>query len=81
MPVDIDTGGYLDQWTGAPCFSCSRWSPHSDWHAPVTGRRNPLFNSVQAYQTSLGPHVQQIMEDIAKYTNSQPLIQIGEVKV
>jgi uncharacterized protein (TIGR02118 family) len=38
-----------------------------------------LFDSVQAYRTSFGPHAQEIMEDIPKYTNSEPLIQIGEV--
>jgi uncharacterized protein (TIGR02118 family) len=40
-----------------------------------------LFDSVQAYQTSFGPHAQEIIEDIPKYTNSEPLIQIGEVKL
>ena len=40
-----------------------------------------LFDSVQAYQTSFGPHAQEIVEDIPKYTDSEPLIQIGEVKL
>jgi len=40
-----------------------------------------LFDSVQAYQTSFGPHAQEIVEDIPKYTNSEPFIQIGEVKL
>ena len=40
-----------------------------------------LFDSVQAYQTSFGAHAQEIIEDIPKYTDSQPLIQIGEVRL
>jgi len=40
-----------------------------------------LFDSVQAYQASFAPHAQEILEDIPKYTNSEPLIQIGEVKL
>jgi hypothetical protein len=39
------------------------------------------LDSVQAYQASFGPHAQEIVEDIPKYTNAKPLIQIGEVKV
>jgi uncharacterized protein (TIGR02118 family) len=49
--------------------------------APYATTCHLLFDSVQAYQTSFGPHAQEIVEDIPKYTNSQPLIQIGEVKV
>src|SRR5579864_3640072 len=40
-----------------------------------------LFDSVQAYQTSFAPHAQKITEDFRKYTNCEPLIQIGEVKL
>ena len=40
-----------------------------------------LFDSVEAYQTSFGPHAKEITDDIPKYTNSQPTIQIGEVKL
>jgi uncharacterized protein (TIGR02118 family) len=40
-----------------------------------------LFDSVQTFQTSFSPHAQEIMEDIPKYTNSEPLVQIGEVKL
>ena len=49
--------------------------------APYATTCHLLFDSVQAYQTSFSPHAQEIIEDIPKYTNSQPLIQIGEVKV
>jgi len=49
--------------------------------APYATTCHLLFDSIQAYQASFGPHSQEIIEDILKYTNSQPLIQIGEVKV
>jgi uncharacterized protein (TIGR02118 family) len=49
--------------------------------APYITTCHLLFESVEAYQTSFGPHAQEIMEDIPKYTNSQPLVQVGEVKL
>jgi uncharacterized protein (TIGR02118 family) len=49
--------------------------------APYVTTCHLLFDSVQAYQTSFGPHAQEIIDDIPKYTNSAPLIQIEEVKL
>ena len=49
--------------------------------APYVTTCHLLFDSGQAYQTSFGPHAQEIIEDIPKYTDSQPLIQIGEVRL
>lgn len=40
-----------------------------------------LFDSVEAFEASFGPHAQAITEDIRNYTNSEPVIQIGEVKL
>ncbi len=40
-----------------------------------------LFDSLQEYQTSFGPHAPAIVGDIPNYTNSQPTIQISEVKL
>lgn len=40
-----------------------------------------LFDSVEAFQASFGPHVQEIMADVSKYTNVEPTIQISEVKL
>ena len=40
-----------------------------------------LFDSVEAFQTSFGPHAQAIMEDIPNYTNSETIVQISEVKL
>jgi uncharacterized protein (TIGR02118 family) len=49
--------------------------------APYVATGHLLFDSVQSFQASLAPHVQEIMEDIPKYTNSKPILQIGEVKL
>ena len=40
-----------------------------------------LFDTVEAFQSSFGPHTQEIMRDIPNYTNTQPIIQISEVKM
>ncbi len=39
------------------------------------------FDSVEAFQTAFGPHAQAIMGDIPNYTDTQPTIQISEVKI
>jgi uncharacterized protein (TIGR02118 family) len=49
--------------------------------APYIATGHLLFDSVQTFQASFAPHEQEIMEDIPKYTNSQPLVQMGEVKL
>ena len=49
--------------------------------APYIATGHLLFESLEAYQTSFAPHAKEIIEDIPKYTNSEPLIQIGEVKL
>lgn len=40
-----------------------------------------LFDSVDAFQESFAPHAQAIVGDIPNYTNTQPTIQISEVKL
>ena len=49
--------------------------------APYVAMGHLLFESVQAFQMSFSPHVQVIMEDIPKYTNVEPTIQISEVRI
>jgi uncharacterized protein (TIGR02118 family) len=49
--------------------------------APYITTCHLLFDSVQTFQASFAPHAQEITGDIPKYTNSEPLIQIGEVKL
>lgn len=49
--------------------------------SPYVATGHLLFDSVQAFQASFAPHTQEIMLDIPKYTNSEPVLQIGEVKL
>lgn len=37
------------------------------------------FDSVDAFQKSFGPHADEILGDIPKFTNTQPTIQISDV--
>jgi uncharacterized protein (TIGR02118 family) len=39
------------------------------------------FDSADAFQTAFGPHAQAILGDIPNYTDTQPTIQISEVKM
>jgi len=39
------------------------------------------FDSLEAFQTAFGPHAEAIMADIPHYTDSQPTLQISEVKI
>jgi uncharacterized protein (TIGR02118 family) len=40
-----------------------------------------VCTSVEAFQAARGPHVQEIRDDIANYTDIQPVLQISEVVV
>jgi uncharacterized protein (TIGR02118 family) len=37
------------------------------------------FNSVESYQSAFGPHMQEIVADVANYTNITPVIQISQI--
>jgi uncharacterized protein (TIGR02118 family) len=39
------------------------------------------FDSVDAFQKSFGPHADEIMGDLPKFTNIQPTIQISDVRL
>lgn len=39
------------------------------------------FDSVEAFQNAFAPHAAAIMGDIPNYTNTQPTVQISEVKM
>jgi uncharacterized protein (TIGR02118 family) len=39
------------------------------------------FDSTDAFQAAFGPHAPEILADIPNYTNTQPTIQISEVKM
>jgi uncharacterized protein (TIGR02118 family) len=49
--------------------------------APYIAMGHLLFDSLQDFQMSFGPHAQAIVADIPNYTNSEPTIQISEVKL
>jgi uncharacterized protein (TIGR02118 family) len=40
-----------------------------------------LFDSMDAFQSAFGPHMDTILADIPNYTDIQPAMQISEVKV
>jgi uncharacterized protein (TIGR02118 family) len=39
------------------------------------------FDSVDAFQKAFAPHAEAIMGDVPNYTNTQPTVQISEVKM
>ncbi len=49
--------------------------------APYVATASFVFDSVLAFQAAFGPHAQEIMADIPKYTSIEPIIQISEIKV
>ena len=49
--------------------------------APYLAIGHLQFDSVEAFQAAFGPHGQTLMNDIPNYTNSQPVIQISEMKL
>ena len=51
--------------------------------APATyvGMCHIFCDSIEAFQAGFGPHAQEIMGDIANYTDLTPVIQISEVVV
>jgi uncharacterized protein (TIGR02118 family) len=40
-----------------------------------------LFDSVESFQQSFGPHAAAITGDVPNYTNTRPTIQVSEVKL
>ncbi len=49
--------------------------------APYLAMGHLLFDSPEAFQSAFGPHAQAIVADIPNYTNSEPTLQISEVKL
>ena len=47
--------------------------------APYIGMCHIFCDSIRAFQTAFGPHAKQVMDDIANYTDLEPIIQISEV--
>lgn len=49
--------------------------------APFVAMCHLFCDSVEAFQAGFGPHAQEIMADIANYTDLAPVVQISEVVV
>lgn len=49
--------------------------------APFVAIGHLYFDSVDAFQAAFTPHAQDIMADIANYTDIQPVIQISSIKM
>ncbi|HBX56830.1 EthD family reductase [Pseudomonas sp. UBA2684] len=49
--------------------------------APFAAMGHLYFDSLEDFQQSFGPHAQRIMGDLPNFTDSQPLVQISEVKL
>jgi uncharacterized protein (TIGR02118 family) len=47
--------------------------------APYHAMAHLVFDSVQDFQTSFGPHAEPIMADIVNYTDSEPVVQISDI--
>ena len=47
--------------------------------APYVAIARLQFDSVDAFQAAFGPHAAALMGDIPKFTNVDPVIQMGEV--
>jgi uncharacterized protein (TIGR02118 family) len=39
------------------------------------------FDSVDAFQNAFAPHADAIMGDVPNYTNTQPIVQVSQVKM
>jgi len=49
--------------------------------APFVAMGHMTFDSVQAFQGAFGPNAEAIMADLPNFTNTQPVIQVSEIKV
>lgn len=48
---------------------------------PFLASGHLYFDSLEAFQGAFGPHAEAIMADIPNYTNTQPVIQIAELRL
>ena len=49
--------------------------------APYIALAHLLFESVDAFQAAFGQHSDAILADIPNYTNTQPTVQVSQVKL
>ena len=49
--------------------------------APFIAIGHLMFDSVEDFQNSFGPNAEEILADLPNFTNTQPQIQISEIKL
>ena len=49
--------------------------------APFVAAAHLLFDSVEEFQAAFTPHADAILSDIPNYTNTQPTVQISQIKL
>lgn len=49
--------------------------------APFIAMGHMIFDSVEAFQNAFGPHADKIMSDLPNFTNTQPQIQISDIRI
>jgi len=49
--------------------------------APFVAAAHLLFNSVEEFQAAFTPHVDAIVTDMPNYTNTQPVVQVSQIKL
>ena len=49
--------------------------------APFIAMGHMVFDSVQSFQSAFGSNAEKIMNDIPNYTNTQPQIQVSDIKL
>lgn len=52
-----------------------------DSSPPFVAAGHLYCDSLEAFQAGFGPHADEILGDIPRYTDAQPVMQIGEVVV
>ena len=52
-----------------------------DDSAPFISMGHMMFDSVQSFQGVLGSNAEKIMNDVPNYTNTQPQIQVSDIKL
>ena len=64
--IEVDQGLAGGTWKSAP---------------PYAAIGHLFFDSVEAFQAAFAPQANTILSDIPNYTNTQPTIQVSEVKM
>ena len=52
-----------------------------DLPVPYVAVANTYFDSIEAFQTAYGPHMDTLMADVSNYTNIEPIVLFSEVMI